>query len=135
MKFSYLAVLALVATNAFAADVYKDVFQAAGLDPETPPATWDDLVSIAQKATKAPDRYGFGLIAGDPGNTFFRVATFLWANGGDVLCVSNFPDAMLDLPVNSPQEDADRLYEAFTERIPMEGTAVTVIFEPELPKK
>lgn len=75
----------------------KDVFQAAGLDPETPPATWDDLVSIAQKATKAPDRYGFGLIAGDPGNTFFRVATFLWANGGDVLS-SDFTQAVCDQP-------------------------------------
>jgi hypothetical protein len=57
------------------------------------------------------------------------------ANGGDVICVSNFPDAMLDLPVNSPQEDADRLYEAFTERIPPLGTDVCVILEPVLPKK
>jgi hypothetical protein len=52
------------------------------------------------------------------------------ANGGDVICVSNFPDAMLDLPVNSPQDDADRLYEAFTEHIPPLGTKVTVILEP-----
>ena len=57
------------------------------------------------------------------------------ANGGDVICVSNFPDAMLDLPVNSPQEDAERLYEAFTERIPPVGTAVTVILEPAPHKK
>lgn len=57
------------------------------------------------------------------------------ANGGDVICVSNFPDAMLDLPVNSPQDDADRLYEAFTERIPPLGTDVCVILEPVLPKK
>jgi hypothetical protein len=52
------------------------------------------------------------------------------ANGGDVICVSNFPDAMLDLPVNSPQEDAERQYEAFTEHIPPLGTKVTVILEP-----
>ena len=51
------------------------------------------------------------------------------ANGGDVICVSNFPDAMLDIPVNSPQEDAERVFEAFTERIPPLGTAVTVILE------
>jgi hypothetical protein len=57
------------------------------------------------------------------------------ANGGDVICVSNFPDAMLDLPVNSPQEDADRLYEAFTDRIPPLGTAVTIILEPVAEKK
>jgi hypothetical protein len=57
------------------------------------------------------------------------------ANGGDVICVSNFPDAMLDLPVNSPQEDAERIFEAFTERIPPLGTAVTVILEPVIDKK
>ncbi|HEY1377613.1 MAG TPA: YdjY domain-containing protein [Gemmataceae bacterium] len=57
------------------------------------------------------------------------------ANGGDVICVSNFPDAMLDLPVNSPQEDAERVYEAFTEHIPELGTPVTVILEPEPAKK
>jgi hypothetical protein len=57
------------------------------------------------------------------------------ANGGDVICVSNFPDAMLDLPVNSPQDDAERLFEAFTERIPPIGTAVCLILEPVLPKK
>jgi hypothetical protein len=57
------------------------------------------------------------------------------ANGGDVICVSNFPDAMLDLPVNSPQDDNDRLFEAFTDRIPPLGTAVTIILEPVLEKK
>ena len=57
------------------------------------------------------------------------------ANGGDVICVSNFPDAMLDLPVNSPQDDAERLYEAFTEKIPPVGTPVTVILEPAPDKK
>jgi ABC-type glycerol-3-phosphate transport system substrate-binding protein len=54
-------------------------------------------VSLAQKATKAPDRYGFGVIAGDPGNTFFRVATFLWANGGDVLN-TDYSQAVCDQP-------------------------------------
>ena len=55
--------------------------------------------------------------------------------GGDVICVSNFPDAMLDLPVNSPNDDADRQYEAFTEHIPPLGTKVTVILEPMPYKK
>jgi hypothetical protein len=65
-----------------------------------------------------------------------KAAPHYAANAGDVICVSNFPDAMLDLPVNSPKDwDAGRLYEAFTEHIPPLGTAVTVILEPELPKK
>jgi hypothetical protein len=53
------------------------------------------------------------------------------ANGGDVICVSNFPDAMLDIPVLSPEDDTERVYEAFTDRIPPLGTAVTIILEPE----
>jgi hypothetical protein len=58
------------------------------------------------------------------------------ANGGDVICVSNFPDAMFDLPVNSPKDwEAGRLYEAFTERIPPMDTAVTIILEPVAEKK
>ena len=30
----------------------KDAFRAAGLDPETPPATWDDLITTGKKLTK-----------------------------------------------------------------------------------
>ncbi|KKJ76465.1 ABC transporter substrate-binding protein [Kiloniella litopenaei] len=30
----------------------KDAFRAAGLDPETPPATWDELVAAGKKLTK-----------------------------------------------------------------------------------
>jgi sn-glycerol 3-phosphate transport system substrate-binding protein len=30
----------------------KDAFRAAGLDPETPPATWNDLISAGKKLTK-----------------------------------------------------------------------------------
>jgi sn-glycerol 3-phosphate transport system substrate-binding protein len=31
----------------------KDAFKAAGLDPDKPPATWEELVSVGQKLTKA----------------------------------------------------------------------------------
>lgn len=52
------------------------------------------------------------------------------ANAGDVICVSNFEGAMLDLPINSSKNNAELEFEAFTERIPPLGTAVTVILEP-----
>lgn len=59
------------------------------------------------------------------------------ANGGDVICVSNFPGALLDLPVNSPKDNSELEFEAFTERIPPLETKVTVILEPvsDGPKK
>jgi hypothetical protein len=57
------------------------------------------------------------------------------ANAGDVICVSNFEGAMLDLPINSSKNNAELEFEAFTERIPEIGTAVTVILEPVLEAK
>lgn len=53
------------------------------------------------------------------------------ADGGDFICVSNFPTAMLDLPVASSNLNAELEFEAFTERIPPEGTPVTVILTPK----
>jgi hypothetical protein len=55
---------------------------------------------------------------------------FYLANSGDVICVSNFESAMLDLPINSPKDNADLAFEAFTERIPPVETKVAVILEP-----
>ena len=55
---------------------------------------------------------------------------FYGANGGDVICVSNFEDAMLDLPINSSKDNADLAFGAWTERIPPLETKVVVILEP-----
>jgi hypothetical protein len=52
------------------------------------------------------------------------------ANGGDLVCVSNFPTAMLDLPIESSQANADLMFEAFTDRIPPRGTKVRLVFIP-----
>jgi hypothetical protein len=52
------------------------------------------------------------------------------ANGGDFICVSNFPTAMLDLPVKSSQANADLLFHAFTEKIPPKGTKVRMVLIP-----
>lgn len=60
---------------------------------------------------------------------------FYEANVGDVICVSNFDTAMLDLPIPSSQANDELEFEAYTERIPPLGTPVTVILEPVLAKK
>ncbi len=57
------------------------------------------------------------------------------ANDGDVICVSNFETALLDLPINSPKDDADRIFVANTERIPPLETKVIVILEPVVEAK
>lgn len=57
------------------------------------------------------------------------------ANGGDIVCVSNFATAMLDLPIASSAENEELMFEAMTDAIPPLGTKVTVIFEPQPEKK
>ncbi len=57
------------------------------------------------------------------------------ANQGDLICVCNMEDAMLDLPIRSPTNPDDRIFTAFTERIPPLETPVDVIFEPVPEKK
>jgi hypothetical protein len=57
------------------------------------------------------------------------------ANGGDFICVSNFPTAMLDLPVQSSKDNADLMFHAFTEKIPPKGTKVRVVLLPRVAKK
>jgi len=57
------------------------------------------------------------------------------AEGGDFICVSNFPSAMLDLPIESSQSNEALLFRAFTERIPPLGTPVTLLLTPKLEKE
>ncbi len=56
------------------------------------------------------------------------------AESGDFICVSNFPSAMLDLPIKSSKDNAELMFRAFTERIPPLGTPVTLILTPKAAK-
>ena len=60
---------------------------------------------------------------------------FYLAEDGDVICVSNFPSAMLDLPVESSQSNEALLYEAFTEHIPPLDTQVAIVLTPRKPPR
>jgi hypothetical protein len=57
------------------------------------------------------------------------------ADGGDFICVSNFPTAMLDVPVASSQANESLSFAAWTERIPALGTKVRLVLIPQLEKK
>lgn len=52
------------------------------------------------------------------------------ADGGDLVCVSNFPTATLDLPVESSQANDALLFEVFEGRVPPAGTPVELVFTP-----
>jgi hypothetical protein len=51
------------------------------------------------------------------------------ANNGEVICLSNFVDSMLDLPVEISRENADLNFDAITAKIPPLGSMVWVILE------
>jgi hypothetical protein len=52
------------------------------------------------------------------------------ADGGDMICVSNFPGAMLDLTIESSDANEALLFQAFEGRVPPRGTAVELILSP-----
>lgn len=56
------------------------------------------------------------------------------AEQGDLICVSNFSSAMLDLPIASSDDAGQLQFVAYTERIPPKGTKVTVVLTPRLAK-
>jgi multiple sugar transport system substrate-binding protein len=64
----------------------KNLFEEAGLDPESPPATWDDVVEYSRIISEETGAHGFGMVARvNHGNTPFRFMPTLWAYGGSAL--------------------------------------------------
>lgn len=60
---------------------------------------------------------------------------FYHGDSGDFVCVSNFPTATLDLPVESSQINDALLFEVFKERVPPRGTKVRMVLIPKLDEK
>jgi hypothetical protein len=57
------------------------------------------------------------------------------ANHGELICVSNFSSAMLDLPIESSDKAGQLLFNAYTDRIPPVDTKVTIVLIPRLDKE
>jgi multiple sugar transport system substrate-binding protein len=76
----------------------RGAFTAAGLDPDNPPQTWDDLVAAATALSK-DGMSGFAITGGgEVGNTLFRSMPFIWMNGGSVVS-----DDVKTATVNAPE--------------------------------
>lgn len=64
----------------------KDLFKAAGLDPDKPPTSWADIKTDAQKITALGNGdYGYYFPGSGSGWNLFTFTPFIWADGGDVL--------------------------------------------------
>ena len=62
----------------------KDMFQAAGLDPDKPPKNWDEFYSYAQKITDQPKGiWGFEFGTDADASAYWWI-NFLWQAGGEV---------------------------------------------------
>lgn len=61
----------------------KDMFKAAGLDPEKPPTNWDEWIDALKKLSQ-PDKGQYGIAIGEF-QTIPNWPIFIWANGGDVI--------------------------------------------------
>ena len=57
------------------------------------------------------------------------------AESGDLICVSNFATATLDVPLNSSQANSGLMFAAMTDDIPPEGTAIRLVLQLIDPKK
>lgn len=64
----------------------RALFRQAGLDPDHPPLTWDELVTAATRIDAlGPEIHGFGLNAGERYVLFKKFMPFAWGNGGEIL--------------------------------------------------
>ncbi len=67
------------------------------------------------------------------GSGFFKQkdgSQYYLAEAGDIVCVANFGDAMIDISVRSSAENGGLMFEPYTERLPRRGTAITVDLIP-----
>ena len=64
----------------------KGLFEQAGLDPEAPPTTWDEIYTDATAITALGDgNYGFYFSGACAGCNAFTYLPLLWASGADIL--------------------------------------------------
>jgi multiple sugar transport system substrate-binding protein len=81
-----------------------DIFAKAGLDPENPPATWDDVVEYSRIIKEKVGVSGYGLVARqNAGNTPYRFMPQMWGYGGGVFDEADANPTYGEIRLNSPE--------------------------------
>lgn len=67
----------------------KDLYQEAGLDPDNPPTTWEELIEVSKQLTQSDaagiTRAGLQMPSDDPANVALQYAPLLRTEGGELL--------------------------------------------------
>jgi multiple sugar transport system substrate-binding protein len=122
----------------------KDLFKAAGLDPEKPPTTWDEWMTDIQKTTKtngSDKQYGIALA---DHATIPMWPILVWGNGGNFVSDDNKSGTMTDpktveairkwsdlminngiSPTNLTGAEADKLFQSGKAAMEMNGPWAT----------
>jgi multiple sugar transport system substrate-binding protein len=77
----------------------RGLFEEAGLDPDSPPTNWDEILEAARAITAlGDDTYGYYFSGSCAGCNAFTFLPLIWASGGDVLS-ADYSEPTLDDPM------------------------------------
>jgi multiple sugar transport system substrate-binding protein len=63
----------------------KEIFKEAGLDPNNPPETWEELLEYGKIIKEKTDKWGYELYTQGGEGTTWQWQVFLWGAGGEFL--------------------------------------------------
>lgn len=109
-------------------------------------ALWKDAEGKKQVTDARQWIHELGTEAGTLDTNFVFAGSGFWkdpdtgkeiyqAESGDLICVSNFSTAMLDVPIESSKVNSGLMFASFTDRIPERGTPVRLVLQLIAAKK